>query len=64
MEPMLVEGKFSVRLDRRHSRLVLFSDGKFVESRTTDPDDSHGSMMIDVHDLLRNAEERLVCSVS
>ena len=64
MEPMLVKGNFSVRLDRRHSRLVLFSDGKFVESRTTDPDDPHGSMMIDVHDLLRNAEGRLVCGVS
>ena len=62
MEPMLVEGKFSVRLDRRHSRLVLFSDGKFVESRTTDPDDPHGSMMIDVHDLLQNASTRRDCS--
>lgn len=58
MELLLVEGKFSVRLDRRHSCLVLFSDGRSVESRTTDPDDPHGSMMIDVHDLLRNAEGR------
>lgn len=58
METMLVKGNFSVRLDRRHSRLVLFSDGKIVESRTTDPDDPHGSMMIDVHDLLRNTEKR------
>lgn len=56
METMLVKGNLSVRLDRKHSHLVLFRDGTVVEFCITDPDNPHGSMMIDIHDLLKNAE--------